>query len=70
MKNVVGAALAAVLTAVLALGAAAQVEDGNEDGGFGEADAATLGVETTDLDVYCAADAGTLGHPNPLAACE
>ena len=70
MKNVVGAAVVAAMTVVLALGATAQVGNQNEDSGFAEADAATFGVEAAPADDgWCAADAGSLGHPDPVGAC-
>lgn len=74
MKNVVGAALVGVITVVLSLGATAQVDDQDEDSSFTEADAGSFGVEIVDAtdnasNGWCAADAGSLGHPNPVGAC-
>ena len=70
MKSVFGAAVFGLASVLLSLGAAAQVGAGDGDGGYGAADAGSLGVELVDLaDVYCAADAGSLGLSDPLAAC-
>ncbi len=72
MKNVVGTAVAGgLMTVVLALGATAQVGNHDQNSGFGQADAATMGVESVNAtNGWCAADAGSLGHPDPVAACK
>ncbi len=70
MKNLVGTAVAVAMTVVLATGANAQVGNQDEDGGFAEADAASLSVELApENDGWCAADAGSLGHADPVGAC-
>ena len=67
MKSLFGAAVFGLVCLLLPLGAAAQA--GSEDGGYGAADAGSLGVSPVDVDGWCAADAGSLGHPDPVAAC-
>lgn len=38
------------------------------DGGFGAADAGSLGV-TEPVDIWCVIDAGSFGIPNPIKVC-
>lgn len=70
MRNVVCAAVVCVMTVAMTVGATAQVETGKPGNDYAEADAGALGVEAVGAAAYCAADAGTLGHPDPVAACK
>ncbi len=70
MKNVLGAALAALVITVLGAGASAQTDAEDKDNGYAVSDAGAFGVDLVNLDnPYCAADAGSLGVADLVAAC-
>jgi hypothetical protein len=68
MRNVLAAIAIGVLLA--GVGAGGQASAAADDDSYKVADAGSFGVVAQDpASVYCAADAGSLGHPNPSQAC-
>ncbi len=70
MRKLFGGVALTVASIGLFVGSGAGQEPGLEDHGFVEADAAALGITTGHAAGWCEADAGTLGHPDPIGACK
>ncbi|MGI9596558.1 MAG: hypothetical protein ACR2QK_10380 [Acidimicrobiales bacterium] len=70
-KKLAGFIVAGVTAMLLTFGAGALPANASQGDGFAEADAGSLGIGAGSADnQWCLADAGSLGVPDPVSACD